>query len=107
MSRSFVPVIMFSVCTAAAWSQAFTVSQQEPSASSPNPAMSLPLREAALRRELEALRANNAGEGDANVRQVESDLLEVTGQEDAAMRQLPANSKGSTTSYISMPVYFV
>lgn len=94
-------------CTLTLLEGAFSLGQQSPSAASPNSVSTLAARESALRKEVQQLRANHVAESDPGLKQVQSDLLEVTGQEDAAIQRLPENAKGASTTYVSIPVFFV
>ena len=94
-------------CTLALPEGASSLSPQDPSAPSANSVSTLAARESTLKQQEQQLRANHVAETDPALKQVQADLLDVTGQEDAAIQRLPENAKGASTSYVSIPVLFV
>jgi esterase/lipase superfamily enzyme len=67
----------------------------------------LTARREALEQNVAALRAAGASESSIQLKSLEGQLLEATGEEDDSRQQLPEASKSSRqTSFISVPVYY-
>jgi esterase/lipase superfamily enzyme len=65
-------------------------------------------RREALEQNVSAMRAKGTGEASPELKSLEGQLLEATGEEDAARQQLPDAAKSlGQTSFISVPVYYV
>jgi len=71
------------------------------------PISSLTSRKEALEQQLDAKRKAGASEDDADTVNLEKQLLEATGQEDAALQEIPTASKAAgIQAWLSIPVYF-
>lgn len=66
-------------------------------------------RKRVLEHEVQKLESENISTNSIILRHLQEQLLEVTGDEDAALQQLPESPKGfnDQTSYIAVPVYYV